>query len=180
MKYPIEITDREELLCYLPKNGIVAELGVFMGEYSNSIFEYSTPSHLYLVDLWEDAVPPWPNKDSSRLCHKVVSLIFKDNPKVTVVKEDAVKFLQEKPDRFFDWVYIDLDHTYEGTKEILELSESKVKSEGFIAGHDYTANESFGVIQAVDEFCIKRNWTIKYLTTEQHKYFSYILSKGTT
>ena len=93
------------------------------------------------------------------------------------------KFSQEatfKPDRFFDWVYIDLDHTYEGTKEILELSESKVKSEGFIAGHDYTANESFGVIQAVDEFCIKRNWTIKYLTTEQHKYFSYILSKGTT
>ena len=47
------ITDRVKLLELLPKHGIVAEVGVFRGEYSELILKWSNPEKLYLIDLWE-------------------------------------------------------------------------------------------------------------------------------
>jgi cephalosporin hydroxylase len=64
-------------------------------------------------------------------------------------------------------IYIDADHSYEGCKRDLNISFKKVKSGGYIMGHDYEMNMnkaqkeySFGVKQAVDEFCISYNQRI--------------------
>lgn len=46
------LLDRESLLKCLPKNAIVAEIGVDQGEFSQQILDICTPQKLHLVDAW--------------------------------------------------------------------------------------------------------------------------------
>ena len=76
-------------------------------------------------------------------------------------------------DDFFDFIYIDGDHTYEGAKKDLDNTFSKIKKGSILSGDDYGIFEdiNFGVKKAVDEFCYNNNlnlnldgsfwWTIK-------------------
>jgi hypothetical protein len=78
-------------------------------------------------------------------------------------------------------VYIDTSHAYEQTVKELELCRHKVKSGGIIAGHDYCQGSiarsiSYGVVQAVHEFCTTHDWEMVYLTLEDHMHWSYALS----
>jgi hypothetical protein len=85
-------------------------------------------------------------------------------------------------DSTLDFVYIDANHSYECVKKDLETWYPKVRSGGFICGHDYLdidwlKDDSFaengidkhiyaggaycgvfGVNPAVDEFCIKNSY----------------------
>src|SRR5688500_9782878 len=47
------LTDRIALLDVLPKNGVVAEIGVNKGEFSEEIIRRNHPSKLHLIDLWD-------------------------------------------------------------------------------------------------------------------------------
>lgn len=74
-------------------------------------------------------------------------------------------------DGLFDWVYIDTTHAYALTSAELRAYASKVKPGGYIAGHDYAMGNwskvlRYGVIEAVHEFCVERDWEIVYLTAE--------------
>jgi cephalosporin hydroxylase len=58
----------------------------------------------------------------------------------------------EFPNNYFDYVFIDASHEYELTKADIRLWYRKVKGDGFLAGHDYNADE---VNRAVDEVLSK-------------------------
>jgi len=75
-------------------------------------------------------------------------------------KGDSSTSLSTFGDDTFDMIYIDGDHSYEGAQKDLTVAYKKVKSGGWIMGHDYEMNMkkaltvySFGVKRAVDEFC---------------------------
>ena len=75
------------------------------------------------------------------------------------------------PDSYFDWVYLDTDHTYDTTRRELELLRPKMKKGGIIAGHDYIFGNwddghRYGVIEAVREFCLTYQWEMIFLTHE--------------
>jgi hypothetical protein len=64
-------------------------------------------------------------------------------------------------------IYIDADHSYEASKRDVSIAYQKVKSGGWLMGHDYemnmkkaTRSYDFGVKKAVDEFCILCNQKI--------------------
>jgi hypothetical protein len=60
------------------------------------------------------------------------------------------------PDAYFDWVYVDGDHSYEGCSRDLELYAPKVRSGGFLLVDDYkTGWWGDGLIRAVDEFAAR-------------------------
>lgn len=66
----------------------------------------------------------------------------------------ATKF----PREFFDFIYLDSDHSYEHVKRELQIWWTRLKPGGIISGHDYTnvnnpSEGEYGVVQAVDEFC---------------------------
>ena len=176
MKYPIEITDREELLCYLPKNGIVAELGVCAGMYSEAIRAACTPKTLYLVDMWENAKEPYPNVRLAKSYRRLVEVTFNWREDVKIVWEDDLVFLSGSENNYFDWVYLDSDHSYEHVYKLLEISAKKVKDNGYICGHDYAEGIKLEVIPAVDDFIKSTNWRMKYITIAD-VYFSYVLCK---
>lgn len=69
----------------------------------------------------------------------------------------SVEVSKTFPDNYFDFVYVDARHDYEGVKEDLKAWWPKLKEGGLIAGHDFVPDGhhkegSFGVQMAVLEF----------------------------
>jgi hypothetical protein len=80
-------------------------------------------------------------------------------------------------DDYFDWVYIDTDHSYKTTLEELRKYSHKVKENGLIMGHDYAMGNwgkhlKYGVIEAVFQFCVEENYEFVYLTMELTQSFA--------
>jgi predicted O-methyltransferase YrrM len=81
-----------------------------------------------------------------------------------LLSQNRISFLRETStsasfkftDNFFDMVFIDADHSYEGCKQDIEHWYPKVKPGGWLAGHDYKhPGYNFQVHLAVDEFVAK-------------------------
>ena len=101
---------------------------------------------------------------------------------VFVIRGTSEKELKTFENSYFDWVYIDTSHSYKQTVEELELCRMKVKDGGIIAGHDYCQGNindalAYGVVQAVNQFCIKYDWEFIYLTHETDRILSFAIKK---
>ena len=175
------LVDRQVLLEKLPTNGIVAEIGVDKGEFSREILELNSPEKLYLIDMWNSKLYPAALQDlvSSAMENE------KSSGRVEMARGMSFEKLTEFKDEFFDWVYIDTDHSYQTTKKELEAAAPKMKPGGYICGHDYAivnwiGGELYGVIQAVNEFCVTNNWEMIYLTNESHRNLSFAIRKVKT
>jgi hypothetical protein len=166
------IGTREELLEFLPKNSIGAEIGVFKGEFAEILLEKVTPSKLYLIDPWQGRIESG-DKDGKNLQYIDGNSFYQSVivPQFTI-RENVIllrhfsDILNTLPDNSLDWIYVDGDHQYRSVKYDLELCYKKVKQQGYILGHDYTNDMCPGVVKAVDEFCKEKNLTIKYLTQD--------------
>ena len=172
------LATRIELLKRLPKQGIVAELGVDEGDFSNLIVEYCTPQKLHLVDTWSSL------RYNADKFSNVTSKFKKEieNGAVEIHRKLSTEASIEFKDNYFDWIYIDTDHRYRTTLDELYVFSKKVKKGGFIAGHDYVMGNwtkfiKYGVVEAVAEFCVKENWGIKYLTADYTENQSFALQK---
>ena len=157
----------------VPIGGICAEIGVFEGGFSKQILASVQPSTLYMIDLftgWCDSG----NEDGNNVIHRDMDEVYRallaysyDKPMLRLLKGKSSDILATLPDNSLDMIYIDGDHSYAGVKSDLDIAYQKVRPGGWIMGHDYEMNMvkartryTFGVKQAVDEFCIARNQTI--------------------
>ena len=163
------MSKRGAFLKRLPSNGIVAEIGVYEGAHATKIIEYSKPEKLYLIDPWCDHNTPYINslenysKDGKyEERYAKVQDMFKDSENVELIKKFSMNAVTMFPDEFFDWIYVDADHTYPKIKEDLNAWYPKIKEKGYICGHDYSERKIniFGVKKAVDEFIKDRNLKI--------------------
>ena len=161
------VTNRNSLAGLLPKGGIVAELGVADGNFSQVISKQALPEKLHLIDTWDS------ERYSINLRRKLERTLQKEveNGRVEIHTGHSLKVGELFPDSYFDWVYIDTDHSYHTTLAELELYGKKVRKGGFIAGHDFIKGNwsgmvRYGVIESVYEFCVKYDWEIIYLTME--------------
>lgn len=159
---------RNEMLEQFPKGLVMAELGVFEGEFSKIIHEVCKPSKLYLVDLFDGYFGSG-DKDGNN--HHYVQLEdemvkiqenFKDDSTVEVIKSYSTEFLKSLPNESLDIVYIDADHSTRGCLYDLNLSYDKVKVGGLICGHDYL--NGVGPFYAVNHFCNERRLEIEMIT----------------
>ncbi|MEZ5030813.1 MAG: class I SAM-dependent methyltransferase [Saprospiraceae bacterium] len=172
------LPSREDLIAILPKNGIVAEVGVDMGDFSRKILDIAQPEVLHLVDLWP---PSLIRQDrftavSDRFAEEI------RNQSVVLHRGDSEKTMADFPDQSFDWIYLDTTHIYDKTVRELAICAKKVKPGGWLCGHDYTVGSwiegvRFGVVEAVNQFCNENGWDLVYLTNERHRYISYALQK---
>ncbi|WP_084454722.1 class I SAM-dependent methyltransferase [Algoriphagus terrigena] len=162
------LATREQLLSLLPTNGVVAELGVDHGDFSQKILDINQPTKLHLVDVWKSKRYP---EELFYKVNKKFEVEIKTG-KVEINRGLSTEVVKDFPDKYFDWIYIDTAHSYSVTNSELETYLPKMKLGGIIAGHDFTVGEidvpwKYGVIEAVYEFCSKRRWEIVYLTMER-------------
>jgi hypothetical protein len=91
---------------------------------------------------------------------------FQNDKSVFLHKGKSFDILNGFEDNYFDIIYIDGDHTYEGVKSDLKSSFLKTKNGGFICGHDYISSKFEGVVRAVNEFCTEKKLEINYITKD--------------
>ncbi|MDA7948236.1 MAG: class I SAM-dependent methyltransferase [Hyphomicrobiaceae bacterium] len=169
------LPSRMHLLDQLPQDGVVAEIGVAFGDFTNRIMERNKPRKLHLVDAWET--------ERFRAGLEQLRGRFADeisNGAIEINQGLSIERMTEFPDGYFDWVYIDTDHSYPTTREELHLAARKVKPGGYIAGHDFTSGNPvravpYGVIEACNEFCVDESWSYAFLTLEPSGHFSFAL-----
>ncbi len=159
------ITDRECMLKKLPKGGICAEVGIWKCEFSEKILKILNPNKLHLIDIDPNSIQTASLKFSDEI---------RDN-KVNLHQNDSSSTLLSMEDNYFDWIYIDGDHSYDGVKKDLEAAHQKIKSDGLISLNDYIYFGSsdltkYGVIEAVNEFCLNYNYELLYLALHGRMY----------
>ena len=164
------LSTRTDLLRLLPKNAIIAEIGVFKGEFSKDILEICEPFRLHLVDIFMGRTTSG-DKDGKNITeadmdfeYKRLMIKYRLNGHVTFGKMLSTKFLHCIGNDSLDIVYLDADHGYESVSCELSLCRDKVKNGGYICGHDYM--DRWGVKRAVDEFCEREGLEIEYLTED--------------
>lgn len=161
------ILTREDLIKKIPKHGIYAEIGVDMGVFSKTIFEICVPKKLHLIDLWGSERY---NERKKNLVEKQFMKEISQNS-IEIHRGFSTEVVDSFDDNYFDFIYIDTDHSFEVTFKELKAYRSKVKENGIIAGHDYIIGNwnglvRYGVIEAVYSFCSLYDWEIIYLTME--------------
>ena len=133
-----------ELMCdvgaiydYNPINAV--EVGSLHGESGLIISSFPFVKKLVCVDSNKSSII------NKRLRHKIT------NNSVEIVTNTSVEYSKFVDNNSIDLVYIDADHDYESVKQDLNVWFPKVKTGGFITGHDYSKKFWGGVVQAVDE-----------------------------
>lgn len=109
----------------------IAEIGVRDGETSKHLLSKCSIDTFLLVDVKKLVDLPEP-------CHFLEMTSEQASIRV--------------PNNSLDLVFIDADHSYESVKKDIECWLPKVKSGGFITGHDYCNSAHRDVEKAVDEF----------------------------
>ena len=157
---------RHDMLSLVPHHGVVAEIGVFEGQFSKEIADVCLPRELVLIDIW--APGPMVSADVDGHNRRVYDGV--DLEKTTRARMESLEgvrivkspssVLGTFPEGYFDMIYIDADHSYEGVMVDLANAAKVIKDGGLIMGHDYDHNPAkntkeypFGVRRAVDEFC---------------------------
>ena len=113
------------------------------------------PKKLHLIDFQKKVNELANKKVSAEIASGIIETSLGDSSTV----------LSKFPDKYFDWIYIDGDHNYEGVKKDLEVTRLKIKPEGLIAMNDYiyfspSGFEKYGVIETVNEFCLNYDYEI--------------------
>lgn len=143
--------NRRRMLHALPKNGVVAEIGTHVGTFAQSIREICVPRKMHLID-----------NDFSQFDRAAFEGAVQ-NGEVELHDGDSAATLSSFPDAYFDWIYVDADHSYEGVARDINAARTKVKADGLLVFNDYTwwsqtECEPYGVPAAVHELCIIDGW----------------------
>tara|TARA_B100000927_G_scaffold99332_1_gene80318 strand:+ start:3148 stop:3774 length:627 start_codon:yes stop_codon:yes gene_type:complete len=172
------LLNREELLDKIPKNSILAEIGVDEGDFSERLYKKCDPEYLYLIDLWSSK--RYGEKKFNIVKNRFYDQLKKDE--VKIFRDDSISVVSNFNDNFFDWIYIDTDHSFNTTYKELITWKSKVKRNGIISGHDYMMGNwkktyRYGVIEAVHKFCVEYSWEMVFLTIDQTENLSFAIKR---
>lgn len=139
----------------------ICEIGVRGGE---NLFQMITDEmdEVFAVDIWKDTGVHEENDlgfsqaELDRQYELVLEKSKQHNGKVKIIREFSHIASALFNDEYFDFIYIDADHSYAGIKRDLDCWWPKLKHGGIIGMHDYEnvfhSNVDFGVVKYVGEF----------------------------
>ena len=161
---------RAYIIKQLKKNTIIAEIGVWKGEFSNEILKNANPKKLVLIDPWQydqsirGCAPQVKGKEP--LSQKFFDAAKEDTYKkfvgideVTILETNSKNASNKFQDNYFDYIYIDGEHSYNAVLQDLTYWYPKLKPNGTIFGDDFYWREkdnSFNVKKAYEEFIAKQ------------------------
>lgn len=153
------------------KHGVGAEIGVYRAHFSQVVMKIAVPSVYYLVDAWKTQpgmLPTMTNEWHRTNLYKTLTNMepFIASGVVRPLCGMSKHVAPQIADNSLDWVYIDADHSYSGCLLDLNLWWPKVRSGGFVMGHDYHELREPGVIRAVAEFGAKHGLDKPHVTKE--------------
>lgn len=157
----------------VPPNPVIAEIGIFRGEFSKILLDTFNPSRFILVDPWFPVMICSRDQDGNdvayyhgeELYNHVIDK-FASEKRIEIQRKLSADAKIE--DASLDVMYIDGDH--QGVVSDLERGRKWVKRGGWLCGHDFGMNPvkarhhyEFGIARAVSEFCQKYGYKIQWL-----------------
>jgi Methyltransferase domain len=155
---------RLRVLFLLPSRGICAEVGVWKGDLSERVLKLRRPQQFHLVDPWlfEPEFPcRWYGGDAAKnqedmdSIERSVRRRFAGDSVVIIHRNKSIEAAEQFPDGYFDWIYIDGDHTSEAVFNDLQAWFKKLKVRGVLALDDYDWRDEQGLYSiryAVERF----------------------------
>jgi len=170
------VPDRAAMLAALPKGGRWCEVGTADGEFAEQILKICHPDILHLIDSWSAEHDQRYANMEEAVKHRLQGHPIKTH------RGYSTDMLALFSDNYFDVIYVDAGHGYADTLAELELCRQKLKPDAFITGHDYVTGtwrtqDRYGVVEAVNAFCVRYNWEFVLVTWECHRHISYVLKK---
>lgn len=143
-----------------------AEIGVADGRMSGYLLGHHPQLILHMVDRWS---PPPTGSGYARSIDIKAGWSLERHERAMANAQDATAFAGQRrsliqaesfaaatgfADKSLDFVFIDADHSLDAVKMDIAAWGSKVRSGGWLCGHDYQGlpNVNWGVRQAVDDF----------------------------
>jgi hypothetical protein len=160
---------RNNLIDLVSKNNpVIAEIGVEYGGFTDMYYNENI-KELHLIDMWQTDGNDYyfserPGQVESGYDNVKAKYGNKNNVKLIKMKSSDASFLY--PDEYFDWIYIDADHSYSAVLEDIKKWFPKLKKNGIISGHDFDPiitdkhYSKYGVERAVNEFFGKNNFKL--------------------
>lgn len=140
-----------------------AEIGVWKGAYSAAFCEANPHLRMLCVDPWL-SYPAWLDTKNA-MAPDEAALFIEESYRIakarlaglncSIVRKFSADAVKDVPDGALDFCYIDANHAYEAVIEDLTLWSPKVRSGGWIGGHDFrtfTNKPTIHVVEAVTDF----------------------------
>lgn len=165
------VGSRESLLARLPKGGRAVEIGTDRGKWARYMLDTLRPGELHVVDLSFERLEPGLLDDEIR----VGTVILHEG--------DSSSYLSTMPPGYFDVIYVDGDHSYDGVKKDIDAAVPALASDGWLVFNDYTAWSAAsmspcGVARAVNELCLGGGWKWEYLALQSLGYYDVALRRA--
>jgi len=138
-----------------------AEIGVSRGELSAPLLKYYTSLQLDMVDRWDSPKNTETYQTTGDIyailpqeCHEkhykmaCEAVLFAGN-RAKIIRGELLKVASLDVECRYDFIYLDADHSYEGTLAALRAWGQLVKPGGIISGHDWGR---WGVSKAVNDY----------------------------
>ena len=88
---------------------------------------------------------------------------------IEIHESDSVTALHAFPDKYFDWIFIDGDHSYGGVRRDTDIAKVKIKPGGLLVFDDYIFKS--GVFKMSDflPFLMKKNFSFSFFCLDKHQ-----------
>lgn len=188
--------DRQHMISELRcgERGVIAEVGVALGEFSDFLLDTLQPVQLVALDIFtlhevpvinahgaqmhDMRVPTAWGQQSTALLRGMSHLDFykermaRRGDQVTIEVGLSEKTLARYPDESFDMIYIDASHDYDSVWKDAELAARKLRTHGTLIFNDYIiydhiTGSPYGVVQAANRLIVGGNWRVIGLALQQ-------------
>jgi SAM-dependent methyltransferase len=164
---------REELISTMLVRAVCAEVGVQTGYFSAQILNRTAPRKLHLLDLSISQI-------RYDLYPELRSAV--ESGTVQLHEGSSAQILSTFPDSYFDWLYIDGDHSFAGVVMDIKQAIRAVKPEGLIVFNDYVKYSplelsQYGVMEAVNDLCLAQDFEMVAFALHGLGYFDVALRK---
>lgn len=184
--------DRADMLVELvPLTGtVIAELGVGLGHLSQFILDKLQPREFVAIDTFQLHTLPsvWDQSTRElfgRLSHRdyYERKFARYGAMLNITEGDSHDCLAKFPDQYFDLIYVDADHTYEGVRRDATQAVKKLRPDGTLVFNDYVlldhGGNPYGVVPAVNELLAGGGWQIIAFAFQALMYCDIALRRGT-
>lgn len=163
-----------------------AEIGVAFGDFSQIILDLLAPVNFDAYDLFNFHEVP---ELAKRLGGKPHAAFYADRFRdevdsgcMRLFVGDSSTELRRAPDGYYDMIYIDGDHSYEGVKRDTDVALEKLRPDGILIFNDYTmydyiAHSPYGIVHVVNDLCVAHGWRITHLALQNQMFCDVAIQK---
>jgi hypothetical protein len=182
------ISDRKAVLHKLPKMNKMAEVGVGYGDFSKTLIGILQPSEFVAIDTFDgDASDKWgkplQEHNMTHLNYYLHNTDAKNLPcTLSTIQGLSWEVLSGFETDYFDYIYIDADHSYDCVKKDITAAASRIKLGGYMQCNDFTHFDTdnmvhYGVPRAVLELVQTGTYKMRYLCLETRGYYDVVLQR---